>query len=201
MGFQAGDSASRGIEDRLKGKACGLGILTIGLAIGAAIFPPLIRGAAIEQKSISCERNMRAISQALAQYSEDWDETYPPAKRWMDLIEQPSHQSSAAVDPTHLAPLSPSAVSCPAVARYGYAMNANLSCVPLSSIGPSLYLVVLFETDDLERNAAGVQRDMAKTRHIDCNIALMNGNVSWVNQYWLTNAEWSTVPRVGDGGK
>ena len=134
--------------------------------------------------------------QALAQYSEDWDETYPPAKRWMDVVEQPSHHNLAAGAPTHLVPLSPSAESCPAVARYGYAMNANLSCMPLSSIELPEHLVVLFETDDLERNAAGVQRDMAKTRHHACNIALTSGSVYWVNQYWLTNAKWSMVPQA-----
>jgi hypothetical protein len=80
-------------------------------------------------------------------------------------------------------------------------MNAKLSCVPLSSIELPDYLVVLFETNDLERNAAGVERDMAKPRHVACNIALQNGHVAWVNQYWLTNAKWSVAPRVGNGGK
>jgi len=91
------------------------------------------------------DRNrLQRLAQALLEYVAEHGNRFPPADKWVDEMEK------YCLDPSllHRAGLKPD--------QYGYAINANLAGKPLSDNWEERRnLVVVFESTDLSRNAAG----------------------------------------------
>jgi hypothetical protein len=94
-----------------------------------------------------CQKNMKILAKALVGYSEDWDQTLPPAHQWADLIT------------THLAETGPKLdklFRCPAAkSPYSYAYNIALDKMPIVRLKEPKITVMLFESNSTTRNAVG----------------------------------------------
>jgi len=131
-------------------------IILIGIAIVVlARALPSARGTLVSR---SCIRNMKDIANAMSMYGARYDDRLPLATSWMDGIQ----------------PLvaRPRTLKCPAFRRtnpdaYGYAIadavaGKTIASIPLGNRAP-----IVFETDDLKRNAHGAPFKPAppKKRH------------------------------------
>jgi hypothetical protein len=82
---------------------------------------------------------MHQIGIGIALYGQDYDEKFPPAKSWTDVV-QPYLKETAIFN-------------CPALprdARYGYALNSKLSNKPLDMISSPTVVVAVYETSILK---------------------------------------------------
>lgn len=131
-------------------------------------------------KRSQCQSNLKKIVLAVKQYTEDWDETLPPVKdKWIDAL-LPYCKREAIFN-------------CPSIpkgARYGYAFNLNLSAVREVDISDAANTVELYETNVLQRNAAGTGENMA-FRHLNgSNYAYFDGHVRWLAQSQTPLVNW-----------
>ena len=151
------------------------------------ILVPLFRQNHRYAERVACKEHLKILSKALLLYSQDWDDVLPPANKWLDCISGPKYIGKVvnAGDP----PVEPEVQRCPAVPEFGYAINAAVAGRSVHT--DSLYVVLLFETDKLVRNAAGTQADVAKTRHSELNCAFLSGEVKSLNQYWTDQCVWT----------
>ena len=119
----------------------------------------------------SCQSNLKQIALGIAQYVQDYDEKFPPAKPWIDVL-QPYVRSEQIF-------------KCPSVTDakgYGYALNAKLSGKSLMAVESSAETVSVYETSVLKRNAYGLGENRA-FRHMDgANYAFTDGHVKWFDQ-------------------
>jgi prepilin-type processing-associated H-X9-DG protein len=112
------------------------------------IFYPVFMANRAKNDMVACDNNLKQIAQALLQYAQEHGDCLPPADRWMDVAG---------------AGLAPALFRCPAQgrnARYSYAMNANLSARSLAGIPRPAETILLFESRQNVRNAAGTQKDL-----------------------------------------
>ena len=119
-----------------------------------------------------CQFNLHQIALAVRMYIEDWDKRFPPADRWCDAIRPYIKDWSV--------------LTCPAVAerggKWGYAMNWKLSKRFLGEVEDPAHTVVVYETENLRKNACGDGRDLPrKGRHAGGNnFAFVDGHVRWL---------------------
>ena len=89
-----------------------------------------------------CQSQLKQIGLAVAQYTQDYDERMPPARRWEDVL-YPYARSEALY-------------TCPVVAakgkREGYAFNSKLSQITLATIQSAAQTVSVYETSNLNHN-------------------------------------------------
>lgn len=116
----------------------------------------------------SCQSNLKRIALGIALYAQDYDEKYPLAKPWIDVV-MPYVQSEQLFD-------------CPSTSpgqRYGYAYNAKLSNKLQEQVSNTSQTVSLYETTILKRNAYGMGENRAY-RHLEgANYAFADGHVKW----------------------
>src|SRR5258708_6520249 len=80
--------------------------------------------AKVAAREIACRHNMRGLATALLQYSQDWDETLPPANHWADAAAL--HISSSDM---------PEVFHCPSArSPYSYVFNVHLDKLRLEAI-------------------------------------------------------------------
>jgi hypothetical protein len=95
----------------------------------------------------TCQKNMKTLARAIIGYSEDWDQTLPPASQWADLITPHLKESGAGVE---------NLFHCPtAKSPYGYAFNIALDKMPIVRLKEPKITVMLFESNATTRNAVG----------------------------------------------
>ncbi len=115
-----------------------------------------------------CQTNLKQIALGIAQYVQDYDEKYPPAKHWIDNL-QPYLKSEAIFN-------------CPALpkgARYGYAFNSKLFQKFEPSLGDTSKIVSLYETSVLKRDAYGIGENPAFRHQNGANYGFADGHVKW----------------------
>ena len=116
-----------------------------------------------------CQSNLKQVMLGVLQYTLDYDEKMPPARRWSEVL-----------DPyTRNLPL----FTCPALPagkKNGYAFNQNLSQLgTVHYMFGSATLVSIYETSNLEVNVFGPGTGRAY-RHMDgANFAFADGHIKW----------------------
>ena len=125
-------------------------------------------------QSIRCSQNLKSLSLALLQYSEDWDGRLPPADHWIDCIDNARYLPVAN---------RASLFHCPgATTPYGYALNSSVGGISLDTADfDHTHTVLLFETDSRVRNANGSKILLARKRHGELNCSFCDGYVHWAN--------------------
>jgi hypothetical protein len=148
-------------------------VVAIGL-IFLWILTPLFNAARSKADSAACQSSLKQLALALVMYAQDHQDHLPPANRWMDAAG---------------ARLDPALFRCPAQgrdARYSYAMNANLSARSLAEIPRPAETILLFESRQNVRNAAGTQKDL--------------GGVYRRGEYRVFGMQWVRVEPEKDPG-
>ena len=132
---------------------------------------------------VACHQNLKRLAQALFQYTEDWDECFPPASRWSDCLNNSKYLPKKEFD---------TVLHCPSAhGRFGYAMNSSVGSRPPFDFVSPRNTVLLFETDSESLNASGSVANLARKRHHILNCLFCDGSVRWVNQYMTTTWIWS----------
>ncbi|HEX8464976.1 MAG TPA: H-X9-DG-CTERM domain-containing protein [Abditibacterium sp.] len=115
-----------------------------------------------------CQTNLKQIALGIAQYTQDYDEKYPLAKPWTDVV-KPYVKTEAIF-------------TCPALSKgqkYGYAYNSKLSNKMEQQVAQTNQTVSLYETSVLKRNAYGVGENRAFRHQNGANYAFADGHVKW----------------------
>jgi prepilin-type processing-associated H-X9-DG protein len=118
-----------------------------------------------------CQSNLKQIGLGMLQYVQDYDEMYPPANKWSDVI-QPYVKSERIL---HCPSLEPGE-------KYGYAMNWRLSRKGMASIESPAETVALYESSVLKRNHSGEGKDLAFRHFGGANYAYTDGHVKWISE-------------------
>lgn len=136
------------------------------------VSPELAKNTAFVEKRqlASCQTNLKQLMLGILQYSQDYNETLPPARKWMDVI-QPYVRSEQI--------LHCPALTDPKPSEYGYALNQNLSGIRQSKLDNVAQTVAIYETDALERNAFGAGEERAYRHGGGSNIAFADGHIKW----------------------
>ena len=119
----------------------------------------------------SCQVNLKQAMLGVLQYSQDYGEHYPTARKWIDDV-FPYVKSQEVF-------------RCPALpdgSNYGYAFNQNLSAISLAQLNNVAQTVAIYETEDLTRNAFGAGEERAYRHMGGSNIAFADGHIKWFAQ-------------------
>ena len=116
------------------------------------------------------QSNLKQQMLGILQYTQDYDERLPPARRWMDVIYPYIKSEEIYHCPSLMATGSKG---------YGYAFNQYLSQKPLAILNNYATTVAIYETSNPARNWFGPGTGRAY-RHLDgSNIAFADGHVKW----------------------
>jgi len=122
----------------------------------------------------SCQSNEKQMMLGFLQYVQDYDERYPPARKWIDVL-QPYTKSEQLFQ-------------CPALTGKGngYAYNSKLSQATLASVMAPAATINIYETSNLGRNVFAPFNGRAYRHQRDgkdgMNIAFTDGHVKWFAQ-------------------
>lgn len=119
----------------------------------------------------SCQTNLKQAMLGILQYSQDHQETFPTARKWIDEV-MPYMGGEAFF-------------RCPSLpygSDYGYALNQNLDGLGLAKMDNPAQTVAIYETSDLTRNAFGVSDERAYRHDGGSNIAFADGHIKWFAQ-------------------
>jgi hypothetical protein len=171
-------------------------LIVVGLIVLvlAAILVPVFASAREKAREVSCLSNLKEQGLAALTYSQDWDNTLPAARGWMETLEP---YVTKADNGLHGASIQ-SRFQCPdAVANYsgtlknvyGYAYNSRLSRVKLDKVEAPAEMVMIFESSSLLRNADDPFRSVARPgRHYGGNvICFADGYARFANEWTLGN--------------
>ena len=121
-----------------------------------------------ERTRKACQSNLRQIALGIAMYVQDYDEKYPLAKPWSDVL-QPYLKSERLFN----------CPSLPKIKRYGYAYNSKLSNKYISIFSNTAKTVSVYETSILKPNAYGTGESLAFRHQGGANYAFADGHVKW----------------------
>jgi prepilin-type processing-associated H-X9-DG protein len=131
---------------------CGCGVVAIPII--AAILFPVFAQARAKAQQVSCLSNVKMQSLGLLMYVEDYDETFPRSKTWMDNIDSYVKH--------------PTAFHCPSVAdkdAFGYAFDSRLGGKLLGKIAEPRTTMMNYDSSMLTRNATDEGTSLDLTRH------------------------------------
>lgn len=114
-----------------------------------------------------CQTNMKMQMLGVLQYSQDYDEKLPPARRWIDVV-MPYVKSEQIF-------------ICPSLRSKGngYAYNQNLSQLPQSKIDEVALTVNIYETSNPNRNVFAPFTGRAYRHQDGINLAFADGHIKW----------------------
>ena len=170
------------------------------IAILAAILFPAFARARENARRASCQSNLKQIGLGFAQYTQDYDEQYPPvgaadASGWANTLQPYLKSIQLFQDPSESN--GPVAAGIYTTGYTDYYMNAQLSGLALSSIGSESLVV---QTGDGNSGAANysANADVAigsapYGRHLEGNnFGFADGHVKWL-KYGKVSDNNSTV--------
>lgn len=136
-------------------------ILLITVVLIFTILVPMLRQVRAakrqEVRTETCMSNLSTLGRAMMQYAQDYDDTIPPASRWMDAasgyVQSQNGNKSAAHGKF------PEEFHCPAAqavnpSAFGYALNRDLSEKTRSKIKNPLTTPFLYDSSNLNKNAS-----------------------------------------------
>ncbi len=119
----------------------------------------------------SCQVNLKQAMLGILQYSQDYDQTYPTAPKWIDNV-MPYVKSEQIFR----------CPSLPEGSNYGYALNQNLAGLSMAQMNNVAQTVAIYETEDLTRSAFGAGEERAYRHLGGSNIAFADGHIKWFAQ-------------------
>ena len=131
---------------------------------------PVFQRARENARRASCQSNLKQQMLGVLMYAQDYDEKYPPASKWVDVL-QPYVKSEQIF-------------RCPSLPAskeggFGYALNQNLSQISERRIQETWRTIAIYETSNPARNWFGPGTGRAY-RHIGgSNIAFADGHIKW----------------------
>ncbi len=152
-----------------------LAICSLGVALVLDRQRPAGADAAADEPGlkVQCRGHMQALAAGSAMYAGDYDDRYPPAVNWCDLLSPYVKERER--------------YHCPAdTAEFSYAMNHKLSRLPEERVGDPLRTILLYESGSGRRNECdqrGRPGDSvpAPPRHEGGNhFAFADGHVRWL---------------------
>ncbi len=113
-----------------------------------------------------CARNLRQISLAMMMYVQDYDEKFPPASVWIDVL-LPYVRTEDVFD-------------CPeGNGEYGYAMNEKLSRLSLAEVRYPSATVMIYESKIRRRNHFGTGKDLDYRHYGGSWVAYCDSHCAW----------------------
>ncbi|MHC5062008.1 MAG: DUF4190 domain-containing protein [Planctomycetota bacterium] len=166
------------------GQLKGTGLAITGMALPVAVVPimalvpALNRTKGLVQRQ-DCETNVQGLGTAMMVYANDYDEKYPTAGQWCDLL-------------IEHADVSLKSFQCPSGADgdFSYGFNENLDGLKTGDVSPDT--VMLFEIAD-GRNVVGGPEQLITDRHKGegCNILFADGHAAFVKAEHFTDLKWA----------
>jgi prepilin-type processing-associated H-X9-DG protein len=126
-------------------------------------------------KNVTCPEHLQKLYRATLEYASSWDDTLPPADRWMTALNDPVERKVEEED-----------LRCPNVAKsgpkYGYAMNAAVGGKKLSDLQDRAGTPLFYDSTDLAKDAHDNVESVPKPgRHAGSNnILYLDGQVKTV---------------------
>ncbi len=171
------------------GQLKGAGLAITGMALPVAAVPFMMIMAAIMMPALSrtkglaqrlvCGTNMQGLSTAIMVYANDYDEKYPTAEQWCDLLIE-----HADVDPRSFQCASGTS------GEFSYGFNENLDGLGFDDA--SADTVMLFEIAG-GRNVVGGPEQLVTDRHRGegCNILFADGHTEFVKAEHIEDLKWT----------
>jgi len=126
---------------------------------------------------LECLSNVKQMGLAMMQYEQDNDSTMPPASTWADSL-KPYDKFVK--------------FHCPMARNaYGYAMNASLAGKSIAKLRHPGQTVVIFESDQNNRNAYGGHAEVAPNRHRGSSYAFADGHAKILPPRGLSTVKWT----------
>ena len=135
------------------------------ISILAAILFPVFARARENARRSSCMSNMKQMGIGLMQYTQDYDEMFPPARQWSDALVPYLKNEKL--------------FHCPATKNYGYAMNWKLSKLGLAHVNSPAQSVLIYESITQKRNHSGEGKGIAFRHDNGTNFAFADGHIKW----------------------
>lgn len=131
---------------------------------------PAFKGAREKARQASSQSNMKQISLGIIQYTQDHDERFPDADKWVDEVMPYIKTEAVFRDP-----------SAPAGEKWSYTFNKNLSGKSLAALDSPATTVLLFESAAGVKNASDTGASVPKPgRHSGgTDYAFSDGHVKW----------------------
>ena len=165
-----------------------IAVVVIIFVLAVILIPPFA-SARSKARATTCIYNLKQQAVAVAQYTQDWDETLPAANVWMDQIKpamkNEENQTSSENSYSNL-------LQCPEAAAnydgsvkvvYGYAYNSGLSRLKMDKLNLPATAVMIFDSSTILKNAADPFTSIQSPgRHYGGDsVAFTDGHVKWVN--------------------
>lgn len=164
---------------RSQGRLTGQGLAIAGIAasvssflllgLTAAILFPVFATARQKARTAACQSNLKEIALAMSMYAQDHHDRLPMKDNWCDALIPYTKNEEL--------------FRCPSLPdqRCGYAYNAELSKVSVSSIKSPAQTVSFFDAKGGWNLAGGAQ--LQDRRHQDgINLAFTDGHVKWTKE-------------------
>ena len=137
--------------------------------------PSLLNNPAFTQtrekdKRSSCQSNMKQQMLGIMQYAQDWDEKYPSARNWIDVLQPYVKSEEIFVCPS---------LKAAGVKGNGYAFNQYLSQKSQGRLQDIASVVAIYETSNPARNWFGPGTGRAYRHEGGSNLAFADGHIKW----------------------
>ena len=175
---------------RRKRKSCLIALIVVAvlgavtLAVLASVLGPLLAQTRLAGENAICQRNLTQLSRALNMYADDWEDRYPPAAAWADLIEL--NLSPEVHDPPGRdAFWCPAGERSPGDAGGDYAFNSILDAYARFEVASESRSPLCFDSDagaapDGSRNITDPLASFV-VRHQDPRLPKPGGNIAYVD--------------------
>jgi prepilin-type processing-associated H-X9-DG protein len=171
----------------------GAGCCVLIIPILAAILFPVFSMAREKARQTSCASNEKQLGIALAMYSQDYNEKFPPAGHWESLI------YSYATIKVHPVGGRGSVLHCldASSTNYGYAMNQADSQKSVNDINNLMGTVFVYESDAPNIDASGTLADADLSRHSNgSNLCFVDSHVRWYTVDSVKSASSGSSPSI-----
>lgn len=153
------------------------------------IFWPTFMSAHHKANDSACHNNMRELSQAVLQYSADWDDSMPPSGHWAD----------AAI--LHIRPAKRlQTFHCPdARSPYSYVFNVHLDRLRVERLADAAQTPMIYEGDvsRIESSGDGFTIPIAIRHNISRSyVAFADGHTRWTTLALARELNWANERAV-----